>query len=228
MQHERLFVYGNLHSIEVRDDAEKLQRFVGHASVYYDGTPGTEYRVRNVVERIMPGAFDRAIHDDVVGLFNHDPNYVLGRTSSGTMVVGLFNHDPNYVLGRTSSGTMTLEADGKGLRYEIMPAQDSTRHRDLMVDIKRGDVTGASFGFIPGDTSVAREGDTTVKYIRSVKMLRDVGPVTFPAYSGASAMMRSKEYDEMLLREAEEFQRKQREEEALRLRRKRRMLLMGL
>jgi HK97 family phage prohead protease len=207
MQHERLFVYGNLHSIEVRDDAEKLQRFVGHASVYYDGTPGTEYRVRNVVERIMPGAFDRAIHDDVVGLFNHDPN---------------------YVLGRTSSGTMTLEADGKGLRYEIMPAQDSTRHRDLMVDIKRGDVTGASFGFIPGDTSVAREGDTTVKYIRSVKMLRDVGPVTFPAYSGASAMMRSKEYDEMLLREAEEFQRKQREEEALRLRRKRRMLLMGL
>jgi len=41
-------------------------------------------------------------------------------------------------------------------------------------------------------------------------------------------MMRSKEYDEMLLREAEEFQRKQREEEALRLRRKRRMLLMGL
>jgi len=207
MQHERLFVYGNLHSIEVRDDAEKLQRFVGHASVYYDGTPGTEYRVRNVVERIMPGAFDRAIHDDVVGLFNHDPN---------------------YVLGRTSSGTMTLEADGKGLRYEIMPAQDSTRHRDLMVDIKRGAVTGASFGFIPGDTSVAREGDTTVKYIRSVKMLRDVGPVTFPAYSGASAMMRSKEYDEMLLREAEEFQRKQREEEALRLRRKRRMLLMGL
>ncbi|MGX8895013.1 HK97 family phage prohead protease, partial [Enterobacter cloacae] len=35
-------------------------------------------------EIINPGAFDDVLNDDVRGLFNHDPNYILGRTTAGT------------------------------------------------------------------------------------------------------------------------------------------------
>ena len=39
-----------------------------------------------IMERIMPGAFDRALEEDndVLGLFNHDQNQLLGRRSIGT------------------------------------------------------------------------------------------------------------------------------------------------
>lgn len=32
-------------------------------------------------EIIKPGAFYDVLNDDVRGLFNHDPNYILGRTA---------------------------------------------------------------------------------------------------------------------------------------------------
>ncbi|EON0894862.1 TPA: HK97 family phage prohead protease, partial [Escherichia coli] len=36
-------------------------------------------------EIIKPGAFDDVLNDDVRGLFNHDPNFILGRSSAGTL-----------------------------------------------------------------------------------------------------------------------------------------------
>ena len=36
-------------------------------------------------EIIMPGAFDDVLEDDVRGLFNHDPNFILGRSKAGTL-----------------------------------------------------------------------------------------------------------------------------------------------
>ena len=39
----------------------------------------------NFREQIMPGFFDGIEADDVRALFNHDPNYVLGRSSAGTL-----------------------------------------------------------------------------------------------------------------------------------------------
>lgn len=33
-------------------------------------------------EIIKPGAFDDVLNDDVRGLFNHDPNFILGRSSA--------------------------------------------------------------------------------------------------------------------------------------------------
>src|SRR6266700_2864691 len=79
-------------------------------------------------EKIAPGAFSRAITE------KQD-------------VRALFNHDPNFVLGRTASGTLDLSEDDKGLMFSCeMP--DTTVARDLMALVERGDVNQCSFGFI--------------------------------------------------------------------------------
>jgi uncharacterized protein len=164
---------------ESRADAGKLPRIVGTASVYYDGTDATEFilwddRGDRCVERILPGAFDRALKqkDDVRALFNHDPNQLLGRVASGTLL---------------------LTSNSGGLDYTIDPP-DTQLARDLAAWIARGDITGSSFTFSIDEQSFSyQKRDGGVLYVREVKAVRlfDVGPVTFPAYAGASVGVRA-------------------------------------
>ena len=170
-------------TLETRADGKPMIR--GYGAVFYrEGDPKTEYCLWDdsygrAVERIMPGAFDRALRQ------NQD-------------VAGLFNHDPNLVLGRTSAGTMALTKDSIGLRYEI-ELGDTSVSRDVQEYIRRGDVTGSSFSFTipPGGDRWTRTQDEDGKYfeVREVHdvELYDVGPVTFPAYQGTSAAVRSAE-----------------------------------
>ncbi|HEA5328591.1 TPA: HK97 family phage prohead protease, partial [Escherichia coli] len=62
-------------------------------------------------EIIKPGAFDDVLNDDVRGLFNHDPN---------------------FILGRSSAGTLSLSVDERGLRYDIV-APDTPTICDLVL-----------------------------------------------------------------------------------------------
>lgn len=137
-------------------------RIAGHAAVFYDGTQRTEYRIGDdMVERVMPGAFDRAIEE------GHD-------------VRGVFNHDKNLILGRTASGTMTLTVNPTGLLYNINPP-DTQSARDVVTLIERGDVSGSSFKFTIRSEDMKQEDGVHVFEIRDVDLF-DVGPVTFPAY----------------------------------------------
>ncbi|AMV23431.1 Caudovirus prohead protease [Gemmata sp. SH-PL17] len=162
-----------------------LPLIAGYAAVFYRADdPATEYEMwaadsygPRVVERIMPRAFDKAIKEDDVR--------------------GLFNHDSAVVLGRSGAGTLRLSVDSVGLRYEIDPP-DTQAARDLIKSLQRGDISGSSFAFYPRDTSrrdvAAIDGKPAELVIeRNDLQLFDVGPVTFPAYTGASAGVRSGE-----------------------------------
>lgn len=121
-------------------------------------------------ECIEPGAFRESVENDDIR--------------------ALYNHDTNYVLGRTTNGTLALREDPHGLYYEITPPE-TTWARDLMESIRRGDITQSSFGFrVLADEW---EGDTR----RLMKVaLYDVSPVTFPAYPQTDVSIRSIEAEE--------------------------------
>ena len=106
--------------------------------------------------------------------------------ASNPDVRGLFNHDPNLVLGRTLAGTLTLEDNPPtGLRYIIDPP-DVSYANDLRVSMERGDVNQSSFAF-----RIARGGDVweedeesglLIRTITKFSGLYDMSPVTYPAY----------------------------------------------
>ena len=137
----------------------------GYAAVFFSQTAETEYQIGpNTFERIHRHAFDEAMRKDDV--------------------VGMFNHDQNQVLGRSTSGTMMLSRDGKGLRYDIQPA-DTPLHEYVLKMQERGDIPGSSFGFVVTDQKRYREEGRNIREVRNVKLF-DVGPVTFPAYTGTA------------------------------------------
>jgi HK97 family phage prohead protease len=118
-------------------------------------------------ETIAPGAFAEAILKDDVR--------------------GLQNHDPNYVLGRNKAGTMTLEEDKKGLAFVIAPPETQWA-RDLQVSINRGDINQCSFAFEVEEDEWNE--DDTERLVKKVSRLYDISIVTYPAYPQTSAKMR--------------------------------------
>lgn len=158
--------------VRIEDRAEgQSPRIVGYAAVYYDGTERTEYKIfDDLVERIMPGAFDRALSE------KHDAR-------------ALFNHQPDNVLGRVSAGTVRLESDSVGLKYIIEPG-DTTIAKDVMEHIRRGDVQGSSFRFHATGQAWKTLNGVDFREVTDVD-LGDVGPVTYPAYEATTADLRS-------------------------------------
>jgi len=145
----------------------------GIASVYNQETRiGGLFGFR---EQIAPGAFDSALArpDDVRALFNHDSN---------------------SVLGRTKNGTLKLRSTPEGLAYEV-ELPNTGAARDVEALLKRGDVTGSSFGFKvldeQWDESRVKDGELPLRTITDVELF-DVSPVTFPAYPQTSAEARSR------------------------------------
>ncbi len=155
----------DLAEVRLLDDGDgpKIQ---GYAAVFDKWSP--DYG--GFREKIRPGAFKATL---------------AARSSD---VVALFNHDVNFVLGRQKAGTMELEEDGKGLRFTVRPPESRA---DVIEAVKRGDVRGASFSF-----TVRKNGDTQTFTDKMVERqllavdLYDVGPVTFPFYPSTKVAVR--------------------------------------
>jgi len=120
-------------------------------------------------EKIRPGAFRKTIKE-------HD-------------IRALFNHDPNYVLGRNKSETLSLKEDKYGLAFKVIPP-DTQWANDLRISIERGDINQASFQF----DVVRQEWDWNAmpneRELIEVR-LYDISVVTFPAYPQTIVSARS-------------------------------------
>jgi HK97 family phage prohead protease len=147
---------------------------VGHAAVF-----GQVAKVPGGYEQLNTRAFDAVLAKPVVA-------------NTETDTTALINHDPHQLLGRLSSGTLRVKADDEGLAFEV-DLPDTSYANDLRKLVARGDMTGASFGFIPGDdgTYTRAQDGGQLHTINTVTHLRDVSPVTFPAYAGAGVALRS-------------------------------------
>lgn len=147
---------------------KKETKLTGYAAIF----DVLSERMWGFREKVAKGAFTKTIGEDDIRM--------------------LWNHDPNFVLARNRSKTLTLREDGKGLYFEsIVP--ETQWAKDLIVTIKRGDVSQCSFGFI-----IEKEewdyGDGKEEEIRTIKEVKlfDVSPVTYPAYPQTEVHIRSK------------------------------------
>jgi uncharacterized protein len=185
----------------VAPTGEDAAFLIGYASVFNEWT--TLYESPSWVWRevVRPGAFSAALAErqDVRSLFNHDPNFVLGRTTSGTLA--LQQTDLGLLQETRLSGTPTI--------------------RDLVeVPVGRGDISGQSFGFLPrndgsqtivetgrsdGKVIVRRSGERITEWEQGGTLyterellaadLVDVSVVTYPAYTGTSVALRGADQD---------------------------------
>ncbi len=136
-------------------------------------------------ERIASGAFKRIL-------------------TTNPDVVCLFNHSDNAVLGRTAAGTLRLSEDSRGLKFEC-DLPDTTTGRDTYESVQRSDLNGCSFAFVVDDSRmceykeeaiddeedgmrgmVKRAARAIIRTIRDFANLIDVSVVTHPAYPQTS------------------------------------------
>jgi len=114
-------------------------------------------------------------------------------------VVAVWNHNENDLLGRTSSGTLRLWTTDEGLHYEL-DTPDTTLGRDLRALAARGDVTGSSFAFTVNEDAWEKRDGKKVRRVLSIDRLFDVSLVSTPAYPDASVALRSlQQFEEQLV-----------------------------
>lgn len=137
--------------------------------------------------------FDTWSHD--LGWFKEKVNRAAFEGVDMSDVVATFNHDFNYPLARTSSGTLSLMVDERGLKYEFQ-APNTTAGNDLLENIRIGNIKGSSFMFtVDTDSWTFKNSDEMdEREIIKVGRLFELGPVVMPAYPDTTAAARSAEY----------------------------------
>ncbi len=150
--------------LEIREGSENQPpRLTGYAAVFNSWSDD----LGGFRERIAPGAFAKTLQE--------------------ADVRALQNHNPDYVLGRTKSGTLRLLEDDYGLGFEITPP-DTTWARDLLATMERGDVDQMSFQFRT-IKDVWEKGEELAERTLLEVALYDVSVVTFPAYPATEAVV---------------------------------------
>jgi hypothetical protein len=155
--------------VELRAAAEdKPAQLVGYAAVFNSLSED----LGGFREIIMPGAFDRAL-------------------SEGHDVRALVNHNPDKLLGRTSSKTARLAVDDHGLLVEI-DVPDTQDGRDTLTLVKRGDLSQMSFSFRTIADQWRTEEGAPLRELLDLELF-DVSPVAFPAYPTTEVSVRALE-----------------------------------
>ena len=144
---------------------QKGRTLYGYAALFNSETNLGEFS-----EVIRPGAFARTLS-----------------APTAANIKAVYEHDHRSLLGKVGSSTLRLREDEKGLAFEL-DLPDTTLGRDLAELVKRGDVSGCSFGFIPSKET----------WLDNLRELRDVDlfEITLtasPAYPETSVQVRSKQ-----------------------------------
>ena len=138
------------------------RRLVGYAARY-----GVVADIGPFRERIAPGAFAESLSK--IG-------------GEGGDIVGLVDHDPTRVLGRTRSKTLRLDDDDKGLAFEIA-VPDTSAGRDALALAERGDLGGASIGFFVERESRAQDDKGEIRVVEKARLLEISIVSSWPAYA---------------------------------------------
>ena len=149
------------------DDAEKV--IEGYFALYEQETELFD----GVFEIISKGAFDNTLNNDIRALWNHNTQ---------------------YVLGRSKNGSLQLQADEKGL-FGIIKLPNTQYAEDLHELVKRGDIDQCSFGFNILDEDLEELASGGYRWRIKDIDLHEISVVTFPAYENTTVQARSKQIE---------------------------------
>lgn len=159
-------------------DGQSVMGFAGHAAVFNQRTAIGNPLTWGFYEEIAPGAFTKTLSEGDARM--------------------LVDHDTRLVVSRVSAGSLRLAQDAVGLAVDADLDTRLSYVNDLVVNLGLSNITGMSFGFrtVKDDWETVSvqtsEGDmeAELRIIREVQLF-EVSAVTFPAYEGTDAALRS-------------------------------------
>jgi HK97 family phage prohead protease len=152
--------------LEIRTDENGRRMFRGAFAVFNSRSRD----LGGFKEEIAPEAFNR----------------ILAR---GDDVQAWFNHNPDNLLATVRANTLKLWTDERAAWYEFPFDPNDPDHHRVAAKAERGDLVGSSFGFrASGDSWGVDETDYPLRTVTEVSHLRDVGPVSTPAYPGTESV----------------------------------------
>ena len=165
--------------VELREAGDGLRTMTGHFAVFDQWTEINSVFEGRFLERISPGAFAKTFNEGRAGIRS------------------LFQHGQDPHIGNKPLGPIQrLEEDSTGAYYEV-GLLDTSYNRDLLPGLEAG-LYGASFRFSVTREDVNNKAKKSAmnpdaipeRTIREAQVM-EFGPVTFPAYKGATAGVRS-------------------------------------
>jgi len=162
--------------VQLREDdaASPVGTLFGYFARFNEPTEINNPMEGHFVERLAPGAFKRTLAEH------------------GRSVKVLFNHGLDPSVGQRPLGVPSMiREDNEGVYAEV-PLDDTSYNRDLAASLRSGALSGQSFRFRPVADEWSKKGPSGLPEVtRTEVALREFGPVTFPAYSTATAGIRS-------------------------------------
>jgi len=105
----------------------------------------------------------------------------------------LYNHNLNDVLGNTKSETLSLRVDETGLQFRAT-LPETQLGKDTFELIKRGDVSGVSFGFLVKSDTWNTKVSPEERTIKQFKEVREISITPFPAYEDTRVSARALDF----------------------------------
>lgn len=165
---------GDVVQLREDDTASPVGTLFGYFARFGEPTEINNPMEGHFVERLAPGAFKRTLAEH------------------GRSVKVLFNHGLDPAIGQRPLGVPSMiREDTEGVYAEV-PLDDTSYNRDLAASLRSGALSGQSFRFRPVTDEWSKKGPSGLPEVtRTEVALREFGPVTFPAYSTATAGIRS-------------------------------------
>ena len=129
-----------------------------------------------------------------------DPGALTETLARNRDIKCFYNHNYDLILGRTSNNTLTLTNDQTGLFGTCKVNLNDSQARDVFERVKRGDITGCSFGAWIEDEDF--NSDTNTFTVKKVDLI-EVSVCPMPFYDSTTMEARNK-----LVAEKKEIQRK--------------------
>lgn len=107
----------------------------------------------------------------------------------------LYNHNNDVVLGRVSAETLEIENRADGLFGRVKVNMEDSQARDIYARVKRGDISGCSFGAFIRDETV----EDTLITINDIELI-EVSICPFPFYKDTTIDARNDNKFEFLKR----------------------------